>query len=244
MTLDWQTSRQDNLTPASQCTMQVVKVWLWRQQGTATAAQLTWQIWWCISTKTARHNLAQRRPITQLVTPCPTILWLSSFSNSKLTAKECTSKSNRPLAQIRRHRRKSKINQPWWCRMISAQWLRKCYNSGAREVMLYPASSKSINRCPISSSSSSLTIKRRPTRFLTIFSATQRRYTLGTIWLIAKAVRALPKVQPRHTLSIRMSLQEVATRMPLTLWSSVSATSSLIRISTIPDTQAPRIKIF
>ena len=125
--------------------------------------------------------------------------------------------------------------------MVSTQWLRKCYNSGAREVVLHPASSSNINRRRISSSSRP-SIRQRQTRFLTISSATQRLYTPDTILLIAKAVQASPKVQPRHTPSIRMSLQEVATRMPLTPWSSASVTSSLIRISTTQDTQVLRIK--
>ena len=80
-------------------------------------------------------------------------------------------------------------------------------------------------------------------RFLTTYSATQRRYTPGTILLIVKVVRA-SKVQPIHTPSIRMNLQEVATKMPLTPWSSASVTSSLIQISTTPVTQTHRITNF
>ena len=125
--------------------------------------------------------------------------------------------------------------------MVSTQWLRKCYNSDAREVVLHLVSSNNINRCRLSSSSRP-SIKQRQTRFLTISSATQRRYTLVMILLIAKVVQASPKVQPRHTRSIRKSLQEAATRMPLTPWSSASVTSSLIRISTTQETQVLKIK--
>ena len=222
MTSDWRTSHQGNLIPASQYTMQAASRWLWLQQGIAMAARLTLQTWWCISTKTARHSSALRRPITQMVMSCLTIRWISSSSNSSLTAKGCTCRSNRPLALTHRHRRRSKTNQLWWCRIISAQWLRKCYNRDGKEAVVAHPANKNINsRCRSS---------RQQTRFLTICSATPRRYMLGMILLIARVVRASFKVPPIPTPCIRMSLQAAGTRTPSTPWSSGYVTSSLIRI--------------